>query len=996
MKHIKNYLQNIKKVKDQLEHSGRTYLENFLNNFCEAKKVKIIHEPKRDKEGRGSPDFQFLFNDTTIGFLENKKVGESLDHILKSKQIEKYKTLTDNLILTDYLRWIWIYKDKIIKDVRLCEITTLEQKNISIEETTSKKLIELIEDFLSQKPQTITKANDLAKILAKPTRTIKEEIERQINEDIKESQNSELKGLFSVFQEKLIKNMTPDEFADAFAQTLTYSLFLTKLNLKKPNDKLDLNNISVHIPQSFALIKDILRFIQVLDKYPNLKPYIERILHIINHVNAFELLSDLKFTRDEEKDPYIYFYEDFLKAYNPKIRVDAGVYYTPEPVVRSIVINIHEILKNDFNLESGLANNCVKVLDFACGTATFLLQVYYQILAETLPNSLKRKNLIKNHILKNIFGFELLIPAYCISHLKLSQYLKENKNYYLEKDERIGVYLTNTLESREKFSQNTLFDLLPEIANEGKKAQAIKEDRDILVITGNPPYNYKSNNHFKYIQDLIKPYFPDDDIKERNPKGLQDDYVKFIRFAENKIATSGKGVVGIITNHSFIDNPTFRQMRKHLMDSFDKIYIIDLHGNAKKKEKCPDGSPDKNVFDIQQGVAISFFVKNPAIKDKGIYHLDIFGTRKTKFEQIAKINLQKNTRFTKLNPSQPFYLFIPQNEELRKEYEKGWSLRKVFSEMNVGIVTGKDTKVIDIDEKKLQKKIKENFDNFDNKFVQNISYRPFDNRKIYYDTKTKGVIGRARNDIMSHLLNHDNVGLVFTRQVATNFFNHCFISDKIMESCFISSTTKEINTIAPLYKYQKALSQEEKTPNFDPDFLEVIEEKFGEVFPEEILGYIYAVLHAPSYRKKYLEFLKIDFPKIPFDVSSEKFKKLSALGSELIEVHLMKKIPLSKIGEPEAVDGKENYVMEKVRYDEPKQRIYFNQTCYFANVSQEIQQFKIGGYQVLDKYLKARKGMDISENLEHVQKVIKILDFTVEQMKKIDEIKLNEDNNFVR
>lgn len=1013
MTNFHNYLEEIAKVKDELEHSGRTFLQNLLTDFTDSHQINIIHESKRDKQGRGAPDFKFLFNDTEIGYLENKKIGEDLDEVLKSDQIRKYKTLTDNLILTDYLRWIWIYQDEIIKDIRLCEKSLFEQKTITLNQQNCQDLTALINDFLSQKPQEITRAKDLAEKLAQPTKTIREELVLATTEDATNNKNQELKGLLKVFKENISEKITAQEFADAFAQTLTYSLFLTKLSLQNPNQKLLLNNISSHIPQSFALIKDILKFIQVLDKYLNLKPYIERILHIVNNINSFELAKDLKFTQDEEKDPYIYFYEDFLKAYDPQIRVDAGVYYTPEPVVVSIVNNIHNLLKTDFNLTEGLADNSVKILDFACGTGTFLFQIYNQILAEIPPASLKRKNLIKNHILKNIYGFELLIPAYCVSHLKLSQYLKENANYSLENDDRIGVYLTNTLENRPESYQTAMQWIIPEIANEGKSAQEIKENNDIIVITGNPPYNGTSQNNFKYIQELIKPYFPNDEIKEKNPKWLQDDYVKFIRFAENKIANAKKGIVGVITSHSFIDNPTFRAMRKHLMGTFDKIYIIDLHGNTKKKEKCPDGTADQNVFDIQQGVAISFFVKNPAIKtaEKGIYHLDIFGKRKPKFAQISEIDLTK-TAFSKINPSAPFYLFVPQDVKVREEYEKGVSLRDIWQEMGVGITTAHDEFVIDFDKNKLVKKFKDfknsernltlhekfkvnkkegwdilkawdKFQKYSDKDIENliqeVNYRPFDTRKIMYED---AVVWRTVRKVMQNISDYENMGLVFSRfqfKKEGNFtcYNIC---SNILDINYLQSPGTA--SIAPLYLYKNDLEGERKEANFKPEFAKMVAEKFGNPTPEEVLAYIYAVLHSQTYRTKYLEFLKIDFPRIPFDCDKTSFKKLANIGQELIDAHLMRKIPKSKIGEPES-DGIQNFTMEKVAYNQENQRLYFNKTCYFADVSPKIWEFKIGGYLVLDKYLKSRKDLDISTDLDHIQNIIKVLDFTIEKMAEI-------------
>ena len=985
MSKLENWNQYIKElidVKDDLEHSGRTYLENLLRSFTDKFKIKLKHEPKRDKNGKGVPDFKFYLNDTDIGYLENKKIGENLDKVLKSDQIKKYQELTDNLILTDYLRWIWIYKGKISKDIRLCEKNILEQRKIQLNETACREISNLVDDFLSQRPMIITKAKNLAEKLSKPTRTIKEEIYRILSSEEYEK-NSQIEGIFKVFQTEISENITKEDFSDCFAQTFTYSLFLTKITLNSA-DKITLYNISSITPQSFALIKDILSFINQIENYPTLKPYVECLLHIINHTDADCITQDLKTNKNEFEDPYIHFYENFLTAYDYEKRKDLGVWYTPKPIVKSIVDNIDIILKKDFNLKDSLADKNIKLLDFSCGTGTFLFEVYDKILSKIKKTSLKRKNLIQEHILKNLFGFELLIPAYCISHLKLSSHL-ELEGYKFEKKDRIRVYFTNTLENRKMDDSNDMFaSLFPAISREGKSAQEIKDNNDILVIVGNPPYNGTSQNNFQYIKDLIKPYFPKDSIKEKNSKWLNDDYVKFIRFAENKISKAGKGIVGIITNHSFIDNPTFRAMRKHLIDTFDKIYIVDLHGNVKKKEKNFDGSADQNVFDIQQGVSINIFVKSDKIKNKGIYHLDIFGKRKEKFEEISKIHIE-NTKFNKINPTEPFYLFHPQNESLRKEYDKGINLRDIFLEMNVGIVTGKDKKVISFEEKSLEKKVKENFNLFDNSAIKDISYRPFDNRKIYYDVKNKGLIERARIDIMQHFINRENVGLVFTRQVRESSFEHCFISNKIINFRLTLSGSGG-GYIAPLYLYQENIDKEEKKLNFQSSFINKINKKFNNPTPEETLAFIYASLYSPNYRKKYFKFLKIDFPKINFDISIDKFRVLAKIGQELIDVHLMKKIPNLSVVESEFEENKQNYIVEEINYNKDLKRLYFNKTCFFTEVSKDIWEFKIGGYQVLDKYLKSRKNMNIEGELVHIENIIKVLKFSIDKMFEIDKI----------
>ena len=822
---IKNYLYKLKEIKDENEYSGRTSLENLLNNFTTEKQIKIIPEPSRDTYGKGSPDFKFEFQGTPIGYLETKKIGEDLVKILESEQIQKYRTLTDNLIVTDYLRWIWIYKDKIVKEVKLCEKTILEQKNISIHPKKCEKFIDLIKDFLSQQPQLITKTNELAKLLARPTRIIKEEIEKNTEDEIT--------GLFEVFKKTISKKLTKSEFADAFAQTMTYSLFLTKLNLKDQNEKLQLNNIATYLPQSFSLMKDILKFINILEQYSNIKPYVERILHTINHIETQELLKNLRWTKNEIKDAYLYFYEDFLKEYDKNLRVESGVYYTPRPVVHSIIQNIDKILKKTFNLQEGLANKQVKLLDFATGTGTFLIEIYDFILSNLDPKSLKRKTIIQEHMLKNIYGFELLIPAYCISHLKCSQYLKEQENYILKEKERIPIYFTNTLEQKtiaEKHQEiiDLFKNLFPQIVGESKKAQEIKESQEILVITGNPPYNTNSKHSFP----LIKSYIPKDKIKEKNSKILNDDYVKFIRFAEDKIVQSGQGIIGIITNNSFINGPIFRGMRKHLIENFEQIYIVDLHGNSRKNEKSPDGSVDENVFDIQQGVCISFFIKNQNLKEKGVYHLDLFGTREEKFEELKTIDIE-TTKFQKINPNKLFYLFIPQDETFRKEYEKGIGLRCIFNKKISGVKTHKDDKVIGFHNQDLERKIEKHFGDCDSEMIQNINYRPFDKRKIYYNKK---IIERHRYNIIQHFINRENIGLVFVRSnQGTICYNNIFISNKIIDIGLSIGSAY----IAPLYLYQDNLGNIEKIPNFQAKFLKLIQKKFQNPRPEEILAYIY-------------------------------------------------------------------------------------------------------------------------------------------------------------
>ena len=1028
---IKEYIQKIQELKNETEHSSRYPLQNLLNGFAEPKKIKIIQESKPEKGVGAVPDFKFSNDEgSVIGYLETKKVGDDLN--TESAQIEKYKTLTENLILTDYLRWIWIHGDDVIQDMRIIEESALERKEVQLDPKKCSDFKELIDGFLSQSPMVVKTAEELAQALAKPTRTIKQEVE----EETKLKKNlSELVGLWNSFKKTISEKIKASEFADAFSQTLTYSLFSTKLNLKNQNEKLDLNNISNHLPGSFALVQDILRFIDILKKLPKIKPYLESIFHIINHMDTERILKSLKFTQDQEKDAYIYFYEDFLKEYDPKIRVDSGVYYTPNPIVRSIVKNIENLLQQEFKLKEGLKDKRVKLLDFAMGTGTFLLEIYDQILKSIPKESMTRRSVIQNHILKNLYGFELLIPAYSIAHLKLSEYLKTESDYTLQKDERIPVYLTNTLEifegNQDQFQMPHL-SLFSQMVNERKMADHIKETEKILVITGNPPYNAVSQNPFKSIEGLLQSYFPKDEIKERQVKSLHDDYVKFIRFAEDKIVKSGEGIVAIITNHSFLDNPTFRAMREYLMGSFDQIYLIDLHGNARKREKSPDGSKDENVFDIMQGVSISFFIKTKSSKTQRakVHHTELFGLRPEKFQAVQNIRIGQ-TKFKTLEPDSPYFLFIPQDKVLRKEYEKGISIRDIFEKMSTGIVTGKDPIAFQMTKREIKKVVK-NIDelseeeikdkyskvnweiqngervklmkndvkNFglEDRLFKKCAYRPFDDQWTYYTGQTNSFLLRPRYDVMKHFVGHDNLGLVFVRQVKESSFNHLFIVNKIMNYRLTLSASGG-GYIAPLYlstepdvdfkNDENQPKKSKKKPNFQEEFWAKMQKQYKNPSPEFILGYIYGVLHSPTYRKKYVDFLKMDFPRIPFVEDPNIFEKISELGSELIDFHVMRKVPELEIGKPMSLakkESKKNYIVERLDHDPRENQLYFNKKSYFEKVSKEIWEFKIGGYPVIKKYLGSRKRKNIESNLEHIQKVLNILRNTMTQMQKIDQI----------
>ena len=624
-------------------------------------------------------------------------------------------------------------------------------------------------------------------------------------------------------------------------------------------------------------------------------------------------------------------------------------------------------------------------------------------------------------MLKNLYGFEYLIAPYTVAHLKLAQFLHD-KGYAMQPGERLNVYLTNTLEPIEP--QGNL--LLPALSREVEEAQATK-DKPILVITGNPPYAGHSKNTGTWITKLIDTYKQVDGKKlgERNPKWLQDDYVKFIRFAQWKMEQVAEGAVGIITNHSFLDNPTFRGMRQSLLQTFNRLYLIDLHGNAKRKETTPEGGKDENVFDIEQGVAVSLLVKQEGLS-RGVYHADLWGTRQAKYRALLEAE-KDGMEWTELKPSTPFYLFVPQDEELRGEYERGWKVTEIFSVNVLGFQTHRDHFAITYEKSEIEQRVREMRDeSISDRRLQEeykirdtrdwhisearaalqaadhstpgvipCSYRPFDTRWCFFGYE---FMDCPRRELMNHVAWKENVCLLVPRQIGTSVWLHGFVADSPPNDCLVSNRSREANYVFPLYRYPTSerakepadtllednpFEHKERIENFSQKFRAFINANYQHPYsPEDILGYIYAVLHSPTYRQKYLDFLKTDFPRIPFVDDRTAFETLSQLGWGLLQAHLLKSIPATLNVDVTGGDFK----IEKPRYDPQGERLHINKQQYFRPVPADVWNFHIGGYQVLDKYLKSRKSRTLSlDEIENVQNIVNVLRFTIEQMERIDE-----------
>ena len=791
-------------------------------------------------------------------------------------------------------------------------------------------------------------------------------------------------------------------------------------------------------------------FLDNLDELDSLKWLINEILSIINHISPAEITKELNKIAQKDllgnylhKDPYLHFYETFLSQYDPKLRESRGVYYTPFPIVKFIIDSIDLVLKDDFKqtkgLGSALTDDNITLLDFATGTGTFLLEAFRKALESLPKNPLDYIN--PKVLLPKFSGFEFLIAPYTIAHLKISQSFKEEFNAPLDDSERLNIYLTNTLQNKtqqeEQYRESNVAGLV-ELTEEFLQSQRIKQSQ-ILIITGNPPYKGDSANKglfddeiaityglepslqklnkeeqkqidnyfnpnisgekFKQAKKTFQTLFKQRKLKdEKNPKWLKDDYMKFICFAESKVQAQEQGIVAIITNHGFIDNVTFRGARWHLLNNFDKIYILDLHGNVKRQEKDYEGKQDGNVFGIQQGVSINIFVKTGQKKQDlaQVYHYDLYGTQQDKYNFLLQNDLH-SVQWKVFTPKPPYYLFFSYDEALFDKYVQYISIKDIFKSVGVGITTAHDDFVIDSDKERLLQKFNDFRDsppsanelhkkfnvkekaNWDilkgwqnlqgesnlQKYIQKIAYRPFDMRYIFYEEK---LVWRCVKDIMQHFTNQ-NLGIVFSRQVVGNEFQHNFIVDTIMESCYISNRTKEINYIAPLY----LVESDSRSENFTQSFRAFIDTKYGERFaPEVILGYIYAVLFHKDYREKFLDFLKIDFPRIPFVESKEQFLALSALGGELINLHLKKDTALNEsVGQDTLIDENiKDLTIQNFSYVAQEKRLFINKNLYFTNVSKEVWEYKIGGYQVLDTYLSYHKNEQINKDFREIVRIL--------------------------
>jgi predicted helicase len=968
-----------KELQEALKNGTERSLYPPLINILKPKfdsNISILAEEKA-KKGVGFPDLTVRDGDFIIGYIEVKLPQDDISDKKFSEQFNRYKTSLENIIFTNLTTWeLWQW-DSESKSKKVLKIETSDFSNLN----------EILKIFENYQIRQATSSQQLAVNLAKKTQIL-----AQILNSLLDDGNKQLLNTLIDFKKALLHDIKISSFANLIAETFSYSLFIASLEHFGNSDDLTLENANSYIPENIPVLKDLYKLaINLADQIPDISKIVSLILKELNLADIEKIRNS--FYLNNEKDAILNFYEPFLNAYDKETKKERGVFYTPKPVVDFIVKSTNSILENEFSLKDGFLNPAVKILDPATGTGTFLVSVI-----EHIKNQIDKKytNLglekekfsdeVREHILQNFFGFELMIASYSVAHLKLSILLK-SMNF--EQKSRFQIYLANTLDDP-NLEPNSLFGFF-NLTKEGKIAKEIKNRKDIIAIIGNPPYSGTSQNPSKegknltWIGERIEKYKFNGKKKlgEKNPKWLQDDYVKFISFGQFQIEQKGSGVVSYIVPHGFLDNPTFRYFRKSLLDTFDKIYILDLHGNGNKKETTPNGGKDENVFDIKQGVTLAFFVKTSSEKECRVFHGDIFGLRKEKFKTLENEDL-KNLCKTELFPKDDMFYFIPRNNELEESYDKFLSVKDIFGINSVGIVTGKDKLFVNSDKTELLENIKNEFGNAEAETIEEIDYRPFEKKFIYYD-KTR--IERARFEKMQHMLN-ENIAILIGRAgnvTGSKTWDIIFISNSIVD---LNMFRRGGEVVFPLYTYQKnedsLFDEDIKLTNFSTKFQEFRKKNLSKYSDETIFYFIYGLLHSPKYREKYSEFLKTDFPKIDF---SQNIAKISKLGKELADLHLLKsdifdlpeKWNFSKTGTNLEVNFSKKAEIFK------ENRIYLNPETYISPIPDEVWHFQIGGYQVLEKWLNDRKNQTLKiDELLYFMKIIVSISETLKTMKNID------------
>lgn len=1006
------------------ELSYRAALQRLIENITQC---TVINEAKH--LSCGAPDLTILKNDVVLSFVETKDIDDKdLDGQKRhAEQFERYKNALSTIIFTDYLEFHLYIDGELQRIVRIAEKNDGHIAMIPSEEG---QFISVIECLRDAKPQKITSAKRLAQLMAAKARLLADAIEESLTKDLEK--NTSLWSQYNAFKEVLIPDLSINQFADLYAQTIAYGLFAARIN-DPTQESFSRIEAATLIPDTNPFLRKMFQSIAGYDISDSIQWVVDDLVKVFAATDMKKVMKHFG-EETQRTDPVVHFYEDFLSIYDPKTKKQFGVYYTPLPIVDFMVRAVNDVLKNEFDIQEGLADTTkinvsvkrenpetkkietttelrhrVQILDPATGTGTFLAETI-RLIKNNIQKGMWSKY-VEEHLIPRIHGFELMMAPYTIAHLKLDMLLNwwtDGEKLSVPHKDRLHVYLTNSLEQEALETKYTFAEM---IAKEANEANDVKHNAPVMVVLGNPPYSGESSNVSKWIMGLMQDYKkePGTDVKlnEKNPKWINNDYCKFIRMAQEYIKRKSEGVLAYICANSFLYSPTFRGMRWNLLKTFDKIYILNLHGD-KEEKKFPEFAKDENVFAIKQGVSINIFIKNGEKGDEelaDVYYKDLIGPKETKYDFLSA-TLLADIPFVKIEPTPQHYFFIPQNEEAKEEYNKGFAINELFKENNVGVVTANDSVLIADDKQQLLKQVNETYKTIvDQSHINPYLFRPLDRQYIYYD---ESKIARARTKIMCHLI-QPNLAIVCKKGFPRDE-SPVFVSDAISDFRYFScSGMQGGDYVFPLYLYQDQTElnfgeQQERVPNLDDTIWQTIENwvQYGQAYrpltaneqkgelgfdapsqephfltPEQIFDYIYGVLHSPAYLNKYKDCLRVDFPRVPYPKNKEDFDHFATLGHQLRELHLMHNVP--SMPTTATFYGEGNGKVEGIAFtsnedDGYSGNVYINSGQYFEGVPTSAWNFHIGGYQPAQKWLKDRKGRELSyDDMKHYQKIIAVL-----------------------
>ncbi|WP_323141729.1 type ISP restriction/modification enzyme [Massilia phyllosphaerae] len=1027
---IENFIERviaIYKTGIATEHSYRPAIEALFNAL--PGNMRAVNEPKR--VACGAPDFIVHRGDLVVGHLEAKDIGISTRGMkdANKNQQERYLKALPNLIYTNCLDWDFYRNGQLIGSVTIADYLL----GIQPKPETYEKLENWLTEFANVKPQRITSPQILADKMAGKAQLIKTVLFNALMAD--GDTETEISNQYEAFKMHLIHDISKEDFSDIYAETIAYGMFAARLH-DTSLDTFSRQEALTLLPKSNPFLRSLFTYLAGYDLDNRIAWIIDDLATIFQAADVGKIMEGFG-KLGGRRDPFIHFYETFLAEYNPKKRTARGVWYTPEAVVNFIVRAADDIIKRDFKLADGLADTSkskitwdvgqtnkkgktvsiekevhrVQILDPATGTGTFLSEIVKVIaprIQDVAPSMWS--SYVEEHLVPRLHGFELLMASYAMCHMKLDMMLTEMGYKPTNAAPRLSVYLTNSLEEGDPANQTLPFAQW--LSNEVKQANTIKRDMPIMCVVGNPPYSSSSSNKSPWINNLIAPY--KENLAESSKNALSDDYVKFLRLAESFVEKNNFGIVAMITNNSFVDGIVHRKMREHLRTTFNKIYIINLHGDSNKKERAPDGGIDANVFDIKQGVAITVAVKTEKSDDLAdVFVKDIWGTRAFKYDWLSS-NTIASIDFSPANLQGDYHFFTNRPFAEDSNYKSGFSLLELFVEGRSGIKFRKDKllltnhfteqdaiqmvdDVLNLADNALLKKykfnetsdwqIREQRDNFSPavaKDIVKIAYRPFDFRYAYYPlAKINKIIprGDSRAGLMKHMIGRKNVALLSGRQNKSGNVDHFLVVDCPSEMKAAENTVQSYHF--PLYIYPSEDDfDSHPTVNFKPEIYAKLQ-KLGsdntQGVPDElaVFDYVYGVLYSHTYRQENAEFLRVDFARIPWPSSSQEFWRYSLNGKKLRQLHLME--PDAVGATPFPLMGEGDNVIDRALFCDDK--VWINAKQYFSNVSTIAWECCIGGYQPAQKWLKVRKGKKLTySDAKTYQSVIKVLTETSKLM----------------